>query len=151
MIPHQWIAVALLIVSAAGCSSIDRRTAPPADWPELRVVVHKSGFMAKQACDGTIGGCAVPNFCSRRCDVYLQFDSKAIEDHERAHCAGYDHPGDDTMKALWAGYKKMDGPRFCASRMGTANYCALWPEDKEQCGPGPQASSVKLQAASARP
>lgn len=163
MTSYQWIASALLIVSVAmvlhacyvangkwlggamlflagnallvapGCSSIDMHTAPPFDWPALRVIVHKSGFMARRECDGAIGGCAVPDFCYKVCDVYLQVDSPAVEAHERAHCAGYDHPGDDTMKALWANYRRMDGPRLCSIWMGVANYCALWPEDMEQC------------------
>jgi hypothetical protein len=124
----------LMPLAVAGCFSIDRRAGPPSDWPELRVVVHKSGFMAQRECDGAIGGCAVPDFCSKRCDVYLQIDSPAIEAHERAHCAGYDHPGDDTMKALWANYRQMRGPRFCSLRLGIANYCALWPDDSEHCG-----------------
>jgi|SRR5688572_21524785 hypothetical protein len=136
MTPCRWISAALMLLlalAAAGCYSIDRRAVPPVDWPELQVVVHKTGFMAKRECDGAIGGCAAPDFCSKRCDVYLQIDSPAIEAHERAHCAGYDHPGDDTMKALWANYKQMGGPRICSARKGIANYCALWPEDREQC------------------
>lgn len=124
--------VALFALS--GCNSINYDQRPPADWPELRVVIHKSGFMARQECNGTLGGCAVPNFCAKRCDVYLQVDSRAIEAHERAHCAGYDHPGDDTMRGLWEGYKwKGNGAALCALQMGTPNYCALWPEDKARC------------------
>src|SRR5262245_29198624 len=127
-------AVALpLLLLAAACSSIDTRTVPPSDWPALRVVVHKSGFMAKRECDGALGGCPVPDFCSKRCAVSLQFGLPGIETHERAHCAGYDHPGADTMRALWANYKQMGGPRLCSARLGVANYCALWPEDREQC------------------
>ena len=132
MASHRWLSVCILLLLAS-CSSIDRRAFPPDDWPALRVVVHQSGFMGKRECDGTLGGCAVPDFCSKRCDVYLQIDSRTIEAHERAHCAGYDHPGDDTMKSLWATYKRMHGPRVCSFRMGMSNYCALWPEDREQC------------------
>jgi hypothetical protein len=135
----NWLRGAMLLLCsnvllvAAGCSTIDKRAGAPPDWPKLRVVVHKSGFMSKQQCDGAIGGCAVPDFCSRRCDVYLQINSTAIEAHERAHCAGYDHPGDDTMKALWANYRQRGGPAICSARLGISNYCALWPEDREQC------------------
>ena len=125
-----------IVLALAGCSSIDRHAAPPADWPELRVVVHKSGFMAKRECDGAIGGCAAPNFCAKRCDIYLQIDSRAIETHERAHCAGYDHPGNDTMRAGWLRYRDGDQAAFCALRMGTANYCRLWSEDAKRCGTG---------------
>src|SRR5262245_37952816 len=91
-----FLVAALHSLAGAGCSSIDERAAPPPDWPELRVIVHRSGFMARQECNGTLGGCAVPDFCTKRCDIYLQLDHSAIEAHERAHCAGYDHPGDDT-------------------------------------------------------
>lgn len=129
--------------AAAGCSTIDMRAGFPPDWPELRVVVHKSGFLGNRQCNGMIGGCAVPDFCSRRCDVFLQIDSPAIEAHERAHCAGYDHPGDDTMKALWANYQRMGGPAICSARLGIANYCALWPEDGKRC--------ARVQASSSRP
>ncbi len=127
----KWVGWALLAVASlvlwmvAGCSTIDRRVAPPADWPELRVVIHQKGFMGKAECNGMIGGCSVPDFCLRRCNIYLQVDLPFVEAHERAHCAGYDHPGDDTMKRAWADYKRMDGPGFCRMRMGDANYCRL--------------------------
>jgi hypothetical protein len=163
MTPYDWIAVALLIVSVvvvvhacrmngkwlggvmlfmtfsvllavAGCASIDKSSAPPADWPELRIVIHR--HMNEQRCSGLIMGCTVPDFCERRCNVYLTSSSPWVEAHERSHCAGYDHPGDDTMKALWTSYKRMDGPRFCSLRMGIATYCRLWPEDREQCSDG---------------
>lgn len=125
-----------ILTSVTSCSSIDVARGAPSDWPELRVVVHKSGFMAKHECNGLIGGCATVDFCSKRCDIYLQIDSAAIEAHERKHCAGYDHPGDDTMRSAWERYRDGDLPGFCKLRMGEANYCALWGEDTLRCAMG---------------
>lgn len=115
------------ILFVTGCSSLGNTR--PHDWPELKVSVHKSGFMKKEECNGTLGGCAYVEWCSRTCYVYLQIDSKAIEEHERGHCAGYDHDGDSTMADSWNRWKKdKDQQAFCKLRMGEANFCRVWPE-----------------------
>lgn len=110
--------ILLIILLISGCSTIDKRTLPPSDWPRLQVVVHKSGFMKVRECDGMIGGCTIPDFCNKRCNVYLQIDVGVIETHERAHCAGYDHPGDDTMKALWAKLQADGRAKILSSQAG---------------------------------
>jgi hypothetical protein len=90
--------------------------------------------MERRECDGMIFGCATPDFCVRRCNIYLQLDLPMIEAHERRHCAGFDHPGDDTMARAWADYKRMDGPGWCRFKMGDENYYRLWPEHRPVSG-----------------
>ena len=117
---------------------IDQSTRPH-DWPELKVVVHHINSAKADPCEGLLGGCAIPNFCMRRCDIYLQFDFAFIEEHERWHCKGYDHVGEHqgmgwpVMAVNWENYKLLDGPLMCHMQLGKTNYCRLWPEDKVRC------------------
>jgi len=112
--------ILILALFLAGCNTIDYRNPPPDDYPkDVRVVVHRPGpfkFLGVRECDGTIGGCTLMDFCSKVCNIYLQFDWKIIEDHEREHCRGLDHPRETHMRDAWEYYKLMDGPAFCALR-----------------------------------
>jgi hypothetical protein len=107
-----------------GCNTIDHRNPPPDDFPkDLRIVVHRPGvlgFVGVRECDGAIGGCTIADFCSEVCRIYLQLDLKWIEDHERSHCAGWDHSRESHMRDQWENYKLMDGPAFCMLRRGDA-------------------------------
>lgn len=120
-----------LAVLVAGCATIDRHDPPPADFPVLRIVHHYGRIPADCSWDSI--GCAVTDFCARRCDVYLAVRWAWVREHEELHCKGYDHPLPDwqPIRSAWENYKANEGPAWCRFRMGEANYCRLWPE---HCG-----------------
>lgn len=117
---------ALALLSA--CSSIDHQRGAPADWPQLHVVVHREGFMP---CEPLLSGCAVADFCTRRCDVYLRVAVPGLEAHERAHCAGLDHPGESTMAAAWAAYKTHGGAALCDARHAAQQLLSGYPRQTD--------------------
>jgi hypothetical protein len=105
---------------------IDFERAPPRDWPDLEVVVYDvSREEMAQACarlyvalppNQVIPGCAVLDFCERRCTIRLlpmpEERRRTILDHEQAHCLGYDHPGSTRTREAWQQHKA----RSCAPR-----------------------------------
>ena len=81
-------------------------------WPELRIVEHRVPVVEmRERCSKYTGpgviaeACAEFDLHNRRCDIWLASDfppSKAIREHERLHCAGYDHIGADNMRTILA-------------------------------------------------
>ena len=92
----------LVLLLLAGCAQrilvpIDTMRLPPRDWPELRQFVTRvSPEQARRVCQRSEGhflGCAVLDFDKGTCRIYLASDDPAVYQHERFHCAGYDHVG----------------------------------------------------------
>lgn len=109
--------IAALLLLVAGCTTIGHQP-PPADWPNLTIVEHQVGTwsMLKHCYQYVslpmklIGGipfsCAEVNFPARRCDIWCTEDMNAETlEHERLHCAGYDHFGASTLADAWRDYK----------------------------------------------
>jgi hypothetical protein len=107
------IALFSLIVMAGGCSTIDRHE-KVAGWPELRVVEHyvphdvMRGRCAKYVAFGFLPeACAEFYFDRGECHVWFDADyppATYVVEHERLHCAGYDHPGSSGMRETLARY-----------------------------------------------
>ena len=89
----------------AACSVIDHQRVE--GWPELQIVEHRVPAEEMVArCQKYTGAASLPLACAefklaaRRCDIWLSesFAPRAVVEHERLHCAGYDHVGSTNMK-----------------------------------------------------
>jgi hypothetical protein len=119
MIPVRG-AVAGLIWLAAGCTTMGAHPyQPPADWPQLAIAEHIGIVDTMTHCyrwlplwlkvlGGVPLGCAVVNFTRSTCDIYMAVDSDGIREHEREHCAGFEHD-DEPLARLWTHYKTHAG------------------------------------------
>ena len=84
-------------------------------WPELEIVEHRVPVVEmRERCSKYVGPGTVAEACAefdlqnRRCHIWFASDfppSKAIVEHERLHCAGYDHIGDDNMRTILARFR----------------------------------------------
>lgn len=98
-------------VLLAGCATtIDLSRRPPADWPQLEVVVQRvSEAEVKRICANEnllIGyACTAVYFDTRKCFIYLASSDPEVLAHERLHCLGYDHPGESTMRNAWTRWR----------------------------------------------
>lgn len=114
------LAAALLFL--ASCTTIDAHRAPPADWPKLKVVEHRVGAveMLKRCyryvslpmkLAGSVPfACAEVDFVRRRCDIWAIEDAEeGVMEHERDHCDGRDHVGDDTLAQALRAYRAAGG------------------------------------------
>jgi len=87
-------------------------------WPELRMVEHRvPAAQMLERCRKYVGfgamplACAEFNLAARRCDIWLNesFAPRAIVEHERLHCRGYDHAGATAMREFLARYQAASG------------------------------------------
>jgi hypothetical protein len=104
--------LAILAVVLAGCTTMDHERVE--GWPELEIVEHYvPGQAMHERCRKyvTFGSlplaCAEFNLAAKRCDIWYSTDfppTRSIIDHERLHCAGYDHVGSSGMRQLLQRY-----------------------------------------------
>jgi hypothetical protein len=95
-----------LLALLAGCSVMGHE--PVANWPALQIIEHRVSQEAMVArCSRYVGfgmsplGCAEFDFNLSRCHVWLTGASpNFVLQHERLHCAGYDHIGSTNMRDL---------------------------------------------------
>jgi hypothetical protein len=100
---------ALLVVWLAGCTAIDGHQ-QVRGWPKLEVVEHYvPHHVMRDRCVRYTGfgmspeACAEFNLLENRCDIWYSADfppQRFIVEHERLHCAGYDHYGSTAMQQL---------------------------------------------------
>lgn len=109
---------ALSLAFLAGCATtIDMTRPPPVDWPKLEIKVAKvTEQQARMLCPRAdvvlyTNACTILAFAHGACYVYLASSDPEVLDHERKHCLGYDHPGESTMRDLWAMYKRTQSVR----------------------------------------
>lgn len=105
------LCAALALALAAGCVSTIRHEKVEG-WPRLDVFEHYVPHAEmRNRCTRYVGFGSVPVACAefrlseRRCDIWYSADfppRPEIIAHERLHCAGYDHIGETTLKALLA-------------------------------------------------
>ena len=99
---------AAVLLALASCSTIDPNNRVAA-WPDLRVVEHYvSGAEMYAQCKRYVSagmlplGCAAFHLDAGEC--HLWFDERParwVVEHERMHCLGYDHVGDDSMARMY--------------------------------------------------
>jgi hypothetical protein len=118
-------AVLAIALGAAGCAATGPQMSREkvAGWPQLRVFEHYVPHVEMQArCARYVArygaralACAEFTFSEGRCDIWysreLGLQPELIR-HERLHCAGYDHAGDDAMAKMLAAWKERQ--RFSA-------------------------------------
>jgi hypothetical protein len=120
----------LAIVAAAalsGCASTAPQTSHEkvAGWPVLRVFEHYVPHVEMQTrCARYVVrygarplACAEFNFSEGRCDIWYSRELGAQPDlvqHERLHCAGYDHPGEYEMVRMLENWKRRRHQAFSA-------------------------------------
>lgn len=101
-----------LTVLLAGCAAIGD-TPPPADFPHLRVIEHyvSEGEMYDR-CSKYVAmprACAEFYFAQNECHIWYSKDWPPLRfmvEHEREHCAGFDHFGSTAIADLWNRYKQ---------------------------------------------
>jgi hypothetical protein len=103
----RWLAV-LPCVLAASCSVMMGHE-PVAGWPQLEVVEHHVPHAqmrdrcAKYVAFGSSPeACAEFDLANRKCHIWFSSDfppQPFVVEHERMHCAGYDHAGSTSMAA----------------------------------------------------
>ena len=109
---RKFLALALLL--AAGCTVMG--TERVEGWPKLTVVEHYvPHHEMRDRCGKYLGpfmspeACAEFDFAHLRCDIWFSADfppSAFIVNHERQHCAGYDHEGEHELRDVLARYSK---------------------------------------------
>ena len=97
--------LALLAVLASGCSIIAHEKVE--GWPQLEIIEHYvSNAEMRNRCAPYVGfgmspeACAEFDLYNRKCHIWFSADfppPKFIVEHERQHCAGYDHVGSSNM------------------------------------------------------
>lgn len=104
----------LFVLLLAGCAmytKIDYTRPPPADWPKMaeKLMRVSEADVLRLCQDATHGtkGCARADFGPRVCYLIVA-DDIAVE-HERGHCAGYDHAGSTATADAWERYKARGG------------------------------------------
>jgi hypothetical protein len=97
--------VALVAVLGAGCSVIGHEKVE--GWPQLQIVEHYVPHAEmRERCARYVGfgampiACAEFDFSSARCHIWYSAPQPAVMGHERLHCLGYDHAGDDAMRRM---------------------------------------------------
>jgi hypothetical protein len=112
---HAAIAVLFpvgLLLGLGACTTVGHEKVE--GWPQLTVVEHyvPHHVMRDRCTKYTPWGmspeaCAEFNLVERRCDLWLSADfppPQAFIQHERLHCAGYDHVGETNMRDFLAQY-----------------------------------------------
>lgn len=97
---------ALLVLLLSGCSVMSHQQVE--GWPRLEIVEHyvKHDQMVER-CARYVGFGMVPAACAEfdlaggKCHIWFSSESmtpRFIVEHERLHCAGFDHVGSTNMR-----------------------------------------------------
>lgn len=103
----------LATVLLSGCAvlrPIDYNISPPADWPvkEVQITHLEPGAVPPMCAQyaGHTNSCAVVNFRTGVCYIYLTTKSTEVLEHEQGHCKGYDHVGENNRsRNAWERWK----------------------------------------------
>ena len=118
---RAFLAAAISLL-AAGCTTIGHEKVQ--GWPRLEVVEHYVPYEAMAArCQKYVGfgmtplACAEFDFVAHRCHLWFNesFAPRAVVEHERLHCQGYDHAGESTMRDFLAQHYRAGRTRPAAS------------------------------------
>lgn len=106
----------LLALALSACTLVGHEKV--AGWPRLQVFEHSVPHAEmRERCGKYVGfamspeACAEFTFDARRCDIWYSADfppTRAMIEHERLHCQGYDHIGARTMAEMLARYRGED-------------------------------------------
>jgi hypothetical protein len=111
-----------------------------AGWPEMQVVEHHvSHREMRDRCMQYVGfgtspeACAEFDFSALRCDIWLSADFPPpafIVEHERQHCLGYEHVGEDGLSVAWNQY--LEAKKAVAAASLSASQGASLPPAKQR-------------------
>lgn len=97
-----------LLVLLPGCTTVGHERV--AGWPALEIVEHHVPHHVMRArCAPyapplmNVEACAQFDFATARCHIWFSADfppPQAFIDHERLHCQGYDHVGEQVMARM---------------------------------------------------
>lgn len=98
-----------LLLLTAGCSTFAQHQPPPSDWPKLKIVVHRVPTdIMRNICaplSPQPAACAYVYFAEQQCVIWLARNAPQFEEHERLHCAGWDHVGSTALRDAWQRHK----------------------------------------------
>lgn len=102
-----------LCILAGACSVTGGE--PVQGWPKLQVFEHYvPHHVMRERCAKYVGfgmtpeACAEFNLATRRCDLWFSADfppQPFIVQHEREHCLGYEHAGENDLRNMLARYR----------------------------------------------
>lgn len=106
----------LLGVVLSACTIVGHEKV--AGWPVMQIVEHHvPEAEMRERCAKYVGfgmspqACAEFSFAARRCDLWFSADfppTRAMVEHERLHCEGYDHIGMGSMADMLAAWQASD-------------------------------------------
>lgn len=110
--------VLVFLALSAGCTTIGHEKV--AGWPTLQIVEHRvPHHVMRDRCVQYVGfgmspeACAEFDFDRKRCDLWFSADfppPSYIVEHERLHCLGYEHAGEEGLKEAWDRYVAARNP-----------------------------------------
>jgi hypothetical protein len=102
----RWLSLLACVLSAS-CSTLAHERV--AGWPELEIVEHYVPHAEmRERCSKYVAFGSSPEACAEfdlanaKCHIWYSRDfppPRFIVEHERLHCAGYDHAGSNAMAA----------------------------------------------------
>lgn len=114
----------VLAMVASACTMVGHQQV--AGWPKMTIVEHYvPEAEMRERCAKYVGfgmspqACAEFHFGANRCDLWFSADfppTRAMVEHERLHCEGYDHVGMGTMADMLARYRGDGSASAGASR-----------------------------------
>jgi hypothetical protein len=115
--------LALAAALAAGCSIMGHHKVE--GWPQLEIVEHYVPHAEmRDRCKPYVGWGMEPAACAEfdlargKCHIWFSADfppQKFIVDHERLHCAGFDHIGSSNMQRFLAQHLASQGAAGAAA------------------------------------
>jgi len=122
--PRMRAICAVLALLTAGCSVMGHQKVE--GWPALAIVEHYVPHAEmRDRCARYTGfgamaeACAEFNLVARQCHIWYSADFPPqdwIKEHERLHCAGYDHVGSSGMRLFLQAYLARQPAAVGASR-----------------------------------
>ena len=104
----------LLAALLAGCTTIDSHERVEG-WPKLEIVEHYVPHAEmRDRCVKYVGfgmspeACAEFDLVARKCHIWFSADfppTRAIVEHERLHCRGFEHIGENAMSGFLAAWR----------------------------------------------
>ena len=111
----RYLLILLALTGLSACHTMIDEHSRIADWPDLQVrdnvvsfaeVVRRCGKYTSIVSWPPVA-CAEIHFDTRICNIWRMEDADSfVMEHERAHCNGYQHPGDDTLAQAWKAYQQ---------------------------------------------
>jgi hypothetical protein len=116
----------LLAALASACTVIGHEKVQ--GWPALEIVEHYVPHaQMRDRCARYVSAFASPEACAefhfaeRQCHIWYSADfppSRALIEHERLHCRGYDHIGANSMQAMLERWQAAEAPMAGAASAG---------------------------------